>query len=240
MVVIVVWFVLFVFKLCLVKVIVCEMLYDDGWVVVLQCYIVDVVLVVLGLEDGYCLLMVCIVVIGVLIGGLQVLEWVFKFLIGCCLGIVVVQYMLQCFMCSFVECLYCIFGVEVKEVEYYDLVLLGCVLIVFGGWYLVLWCDGQQYYVEMLDGLLVSWYKLLVDVLFCLVVKVVGSNVVGIIMIGMGDDGVRGMWEMVDCGVVIYVQDEVSSVVFGMLKEVIYMGGVGDVFLFDYIFVVIE
>ena len=59
-------------------------------------------------------------------------------------------------------------------------------------------------------------------------------------MTGMGDDGARGMREMADCGAATYAQDEASSVVFGMPKEAIHMGGVGDVLPLDHISAVIE
>jgi two-component system chemotaxis response regulator CheB len=48
------------------------------------------------------------------------------------------------------------------------------------------------------------------------------------------------MREMADCGAATYAQDEASSVVFGMPKEAIHMGGVGDVLPLDHISAVIE
>lgn len=50
-----------------------------------------------------------------------------------------------------------------------------------------------------------NWYCLLVDVLFCLVVMYVGKNVIGVIFIGMGCDGVVGLLEMKCVGVYMFV-----------------------------------
>ena len=51
-----------------------------------------------------------------------------------------------------------------------------------------------------------------------------GSNAVGIILTGMGDDGARGLLEMKQAGARTFAQDEATSVVFGMPKEAIARG----------------
>ena len=56
-----------------------------------------------------------------------------------------------------------------------------------------------------------------------------GSNAVGVIMTGMGDDGARGMNEMKQAGAYTIAQDEATSVVFGMPKEAIALGCVDRV-----------
>jgi len=106
--------------------------------------------------------------------------------------------------------------------------------------HLVVKRDGVQYYVEVINGPLVSRHKPSVDVLFRSVAKAAGSNAVGIIMTGMGDDGARGLKEMAERGAHTYAQDERSSVVFGMPKEAIQLGGAGDVISLEQISAVIE
>lgn len=217
-----------------------EMLHDEGWASGLQRYTADAVLTPPGPQDGYRPPTARIVAIGASTGGPQALERVLGRLDGRCPGIVVVQHMPQRFTRSFAERLHRVSGAEVKEAEHHDLVLPGRVLIAPGGKHLVVRRDGQQYYVETLDGPLVSRHKPSVDVLFRSLAKAAGRNAVGIIMTGMGDDGARGMREMADCGATTYAQDEASSVVFGMPKEAIHMGGVGDVLPLEHISAVIE
>jgi chemotaxis response regulator CheB len=66
-----------------------------------------------------------------------------------------------------------------------------------------------------------------VDVLFRSVAKFAGKNATGIIMTGMGDDGARGLKELLETGARTYAQDEARCVVLGMPKEAIKMGGSG-------------
>jgi two-component system, chemotaxis family, protein-glutamate methylesterase/glutaminase len=63
-----------------------------------------------------------------------------------------------------------------------------------------------------------------VDVLFRSVARFAGKNATGIIMTGMGDDGARGLKEMLDAGAATIAQDEASCAVFGMPKEAIKLG----------------
>ncbi|EIJ48844.1 chemotaxis-specific methylesterase [Herbaspirillum sp. GW103] len=217
-----------------------EILHDEGWSAVLQRHSADAILAAPGREDGYRPPTARIVAIGASTGGPQALERVLGCLDHRCPGVVVVQHMPQRFTRSFADRLHRISGAEVKEAEHHDLVLPGRVLIAPGGRHLVVRRDGLQYYVETLDGPLVSRHKPSVDVLFRSLAKAAGSNAVGIIMTGMGDDGARGMREMADCGAATYAQDEASSVVFGMPKEAIHMGGVRDVLPLDHISAVIE
>jgi two-component system chemotaxis response regulator CheB len=63
-----------------------------------------------------------------------------------------------------------------------------------------------------------------VDVLFRSCAKFAGRNALGIIMTGMGDDGARGLKEMVDAGADTVAEDESTCVVFGMPKEAIKLG----------------
>ncbi|MFL9924393.1 chemotaxis response regulator protein-glutamate methylesterase [Herbaspirillum lusitanum] len=199
----------------------------------------DAVLSAPGLADGYQPATPKIVAIGVSTGGPQALEYVLRGLSPHCPGIVIVQHMPEHFTKSFAQRLNGLSQAEVVEAQHLDLVLPGRVLIAPGGMHVVVKRDGVQYYVEVVNGPLVSRHKPSVDVLFRSVAKAAGRNAVGIIMTGMGDDGARGMKELSDRGAATYAQDEASSVVFGMPKEAIQLGGVGDVISLENISAVI-
>ncbi len=68
-----------------------------------------------------------------------------------------------------------------------------------------------------------------VDYLFRSVAQLYGNRAVGVIMTGMGADGVLGLRLMKRQGAPILAQDEVSCVVFGMPMEAIKAGVVDDI-----------
>lgn len=123
--------------------------------------------------------------------------------------------------------------IEVSEARNGDRVIPGRALIAPGGKHMILKRNGAQYVVDVVDGPLVNRHKPSVDVLFRSVAKCAGKNALGIIMTGMGDDGARGLKEMHEAGARTIAQDEASSVVFGMPKEAIKLGGVDQVIALD-------
>jgi two-component system, chemotaxis family, protein-glutamate methylesterase/glutaminase len=66
-----------------------------------------------------------------------------------------------------------------------------------------------------------------VDVLFRSVAAAYGANVLGVVMTGMGSDGVLGAQEIRDAGGDVIIQDEASSVVWGM-PGLVHASGLAD------------
>lgn len=165
-----------------------------------------------------------IVAIGTSTGGTQALEAVLTALPRVCPGIVIVQHMPEKFTASFAERLDSLAQIEVREARHNDRVLPGLALIAPGGKHMMLTRSGAYYHVQVVDGPLVNRHRPSVDVLFRSVAKFAGRNASGIIMTGMGDDGARGLKEMMEAGATTVAQDEASCVVFGMPKEAIKLG----------------
>ncbi|PWI33594.1 chemotaxis response regulator protein-glutamate methylesterase [Vibrio albus] len=165
-----------------------------------------------------------VVAIGTSTGGTQALEKVLTRLPLTAPGIVVVQHMPEHFTAAFAARLNQLSHVTVKEAQDGDRVISGTVLIANGGKHMLLKRNGAQYTVVTKDGPLVSRHRPSVDVLFRSVANAAGQNALGIIMTGMGDDGVKGMQEMRKTGASTYAQDEASCVVYGMPKEAIRQG----------------
>jgi two-component system chemotaxis response regulator CheB len=72
-----------------------------------------------------------------------------------------------------------------------------------------------------------------VDVLFRSVAKTFGANVLAVVLTGMGSDGVRGCEVIREHGGQILVQDEASSVVWGMPGQVVAAGCADGIFSLD-------
>ncbi|TAN66698.1 MAG: chemotaxis response regulator protein-glutamate methylesterase [Methylobacter sp.] len=167
-----------------------------------------------------------IVAIGTSTGGTQALEVVLTALPRVCPGIIIVQHMPEKFTAAFATRLNDLCRIEVREAVNGDRVLPGRALIAQGGRHMLLKRSGAQYYVEVVDGPLVSRHRPSVDVLFRSVAVCAGKNALGIIMTGMGDDGAKGLKEMYDMGADTLGQDKDSCVVYGMPKEALKLGAV--------------
>lgn len=170
-----------------------------------------------------------VVAIGTSTGGTQALELILSALPRVSPGIVVVQHMPEKFTAAFSQRLDEVCQIEVKEAQDNDRVLPGRALIAPGGKQMTMKRSGALYYVEVRSAPPVNRHCPSVDVLFRSVAKYAGSNAVGIIMTGMGDDGARGLLEMHDAGARTVAQDEETCVVFGMPKEAIKLGAVDRV-----------
>jgi two-component system, chemotaxis family, protein-glutamate methylesterase/glutaminase len=165
-----------------------------------------------------------VIAMGTSTGGTQALEAVLTRLPLTVPGIVIVQHMPEKFTAMFAERLNTLCQIEVREARNNDRVIPGRALIAPGGKHMMLKRNGAHYHVEVVDGPLVNRHKPSVDVLFRSVAKFAGSNALGVIMTGMGDDGARGLREMREAGAETIAQDESSCVVFGMSKEAIKLG----------------
>ena len=144
-------------------------------------------------------------------------------------GIVIVQHMPENFTKAFAKRINDLCNIEVKEAADGDRVLRGVALIAPGNRHLILKRSGAQYYVEIKDGPLVCRHRPSVDVLFRSAARYAGTNAVGVLLTGMGDDGARGLLEMKQSGAYTVAQDEASCVVFGMPKEAIKLGAVDKI-----------
>ncbi|MDD2728714.1 chemotaxis response regulator protein-glutamate methylesterase [Malikia sp.] len=170
-----------------------------------------------------------VVVVGASTGGTEALRSFLEVLPADSPGIVVVQHMPENFTASFAKRLDSLCRMDVKEAVSGDSVLRGRVLIAPGNRHTLLKRSGARYLVEVVHGELVSRHRPSVDVLFRSAATYAGSNAIGVIMTGMGDDGAHGMREMHVAGAFTLAQDEASCVVFGMPAEAIKLGGVDKV-----------
>ena len=176
-----------------------------------------------------------IICIGASTGGTEALLEVIETLPSDCPGVVVVQHMPEGFTNSFAQRLDRLCQMDVKEAEDGDAVVQGRVLIAPGNRHMMLERLNAHYRVSVKEGPLVSRHRPSVDVLFRSAAKAAGSNAIGVILTGMGDDGAKGLLEMRRAGAPTIAQDEQSCVVYGMPKAAFDLGAVGTVAPLDQI-----
>ncbi len=85
-----------------------------------------------------------------------------------------------------------------------------------GSHHLLMMWDGAKYVCRLHDGPQVNRHKPSVDVLFRSMSASAGAATIAVLLTGMGDDGARGLLELHQAGAATLVQDEDSSVVWGM------------------------
>ncbi|HOJ13128.1 MAG TPA: chemotaxis response regulator protein-glutamate methylesterase [Deltaproteobacteria bacterium] len=167
-----------------------------------------------------------VVAVGASTGGTEALKEFLCAMPRDCPGIVIVQHMPEGFTTAFSKRLDSLCSITVKEASNNDTVLPGHALIAPGNRHMLLKRSGARYYVEIMDGPLVSRHRPSVDVLFRSAARYAGSNAIGVIMTGMGDDGAKGLLEMKESGAYTIAQNEATCVVYGMPQEAVKLGAV--------------
>lgn len=167
-----------------------------------------------------------VIAIGASTGGTEALRSVLSQLPRTMPGIIMVQHMPAGFTTAFAKRLNSISELEVREARNGDAVVPGTALLAPGDKQMKLTRDGARYVVRISDAPRVCRHRPSVEVLFQSTARYAGSNALGVIMTGMGDDGATGMLAMHDAGAVTLAQDEASCVVYGMPKAAEAAGGV--------------
>jgi len=139
-------------------------------------------------------------------------------------GIVISQHIPAAFSAPFAMRANSVTALTVVEASDRQQILPGHVYIAPGDKHLIVKRDGARYICSLNDGPPVNRHKPSVDVMFRSLAENAGSNAIGLMLTGMGDDGAAGMGEMKEHGAKILVQDEKTSVVWGMPGEVVKRG----------------
>lgn len=158
------------------------------------------------------------IVIGISTGGPQALSQIFP-LLACPLPpILVVQHMPVQFTGIFAERLNRYSTVPVKQAEEGDFVLPDRILIAPGGQHMRLTGHPPRVRVALSDQAPVSGHRPSIDVLFQSAAEAYQAATIGVMMTGMGRDGVSGCKRILAAGGLTLGQDEATSVVYGMNK----------------------
>jgi len=166
------------------------------------------------------------IVIGISTGGPQALSQVFPLLTPPLAPILVVQHMPVQFTEVFAQRLDRYSTLTVKQAEEGAPVLPSHVLIAPGGRHMALVGHPPRVRIALSDEPPVSGHRPSIDVLFRSAATVYQSAAVGLIMTGMGRDGVEGCKAILAAGGFVLGQDEATSAVYGMNKAAMLEGAV--------------
>jgi two-component system, chemotaxis family, protein-glutamate methylesterase/glutaminase len=157
-----------------------------------------------------------IVAIGASTGGTEAIREVLEALPPDAPAIVISQHIPAAFSKPFAERMNRCSQMAVCEAQDGQYIIPGHAYIAPGDRHLMVVRDGARYLCRLSDGPHVNRHRPSVDVMFRSVAQNVGPNAMGVILTGMGDDGARGLKEMLETGAPTIAQDEASSVVWGM------------------------
>ena len=134
--------------------------------------------------------------------------------------IVICQHMPKLFTQSFAQRLNAVSQIEVKEAEEREPLRPGVALIAPGDTHIELKRRGRETVVEFVkDGKYI--YRPSVDLLMQSTAQVYEEKSIGVILTGMGSDGLEGMKEMKKKEAYIIAQNEETCVVYGMPRAVV-------------------
>ena len=166
-----------------------------------------------------------IVAIGISTGGPNALQYLLSQLPedfpGC---IVVVQHMPEGFTQMFAKRLDESSALEVKEAQSGDLLLAGRVLICPGDRHIKVRKMEHGKIAILVDHPRVNGHRPSADVLFNSVAQEFGSNAVGVLMTGMGEDGAAGLGTLQAAGAVTAAQSPDTCIVDSMPRAAIERG----------------
>lgn len=144
-------------------------------------------------------------------------------------AIVVSQHMPRGFTGPFAKRLDKLSELRIKEAEDGERVEAGTGLICPGGYHIALQKEDQKTIVSLKKGRLTDKYVPSVDYMMTSVAENFGSNSMGVVLTGMGNDGKNGMLEIKAKGGYTIAESKESAVIFGMPAEAIKAGATEEV-----------
>ncbi|GAB77732.1 two-component system, chemotaxis family, response regulator CheB [Austwickia chelonae] len=166
-----------------------------------------------------------VVAIGVSTGGPDALTTVVSALpANFPVPVVVTQHMPPVFTQLFAQRLDGKAKLSVREAVQGDPVKAGQVLIAPGDWHMRFQQKANGPVVVLDQGPQENYCRPAVDPMFRSIAEIYGAHVLSVIMTGMGSDGHRGAEQIIRNGGSLIVQDEATSVVWGMPGAAVHAG----------------
>lgn len=157
-----------------------------------------------------------IIALGASTGGTEAIKAVVKGLPADTPAVVITQHLPAAFSESFVRHIDLVTEMTACIPKHGQTVAAGHIYLAPGDRHMKVIREGSGFVIQLHNGEPVNRHKPAVDVMFRSVARNAGANAVAVLLTGMGADGAIGMKEMHDAGAKTVIQDEQSSVVWGM------------------------
>ncbi len=144
-------------------------------------------------------------------------------------SVLIVQHMPPGFTKSLAERMDSLSNMRVKEAEHNDVLLPGWVYIAPGDYHLRVVRDGHNFRIKLGDDAPVSGHRPSVDAMMDSLADLKMSEIIGVIMTGMGADGAKGLKRLKENRTFVIAQDEESCVVYGMPKSAVKLDAVDKI-----------
>ncbi len=169
------------------------------------------------------------VLIGISTGGPPALQVILpKFPKNFPIPIVVAQHMPPGFTKPMAERLNKLCPLEVDEAKDGDILKKGKIYIGKAGCHIKIKKRGAIYYLNITEEPKDALYHPQVDIMFETAAETIGSDVIAVIMTGMGSDGTEGLKKLKAKNAFVIGQDKETSVIYGMPRSA-FEAGVVDV-----------
>ena len=165
-----------------------------------------------------------IIAIGSSTGGTEAIKEILKTFPKDCPAILITQHMPKVFSASFADRLNRTMPMNVFEAEDGMKIEKGNVYIAPGDYHLTVDNVGTGYFCKLTQSDKVNRHRPSVDVMFSSIQEVYGGRVVAAILTGMGSDGAQSMLSLRQAGARTFVQNEATSVVWGMPQAAFNLG----------------
>lgn len=130
--------------------------------------------------------------------------------------IVITQHMPATFTAILANHLNELTGWESAEAKDGEKLEPGRIYVAPGDWHMAFREENRQVYISLNQGPQENFCRPAVDPMYRSLIEIYGDRVLGVILTGMGHDGLKGSRDIVKAGGTILAQDEQSSVVWGM------------------------
>jgi two-component system chemotaxis response regulator CheB len=146
-------------------------------------------------------------------------------------AVLIAQHMPGGFTTTFAKRMNDFSQIDVKEASESDIIETGNGYLAPGQYHMTVAKRGlaEGAIIRLSEEPVNALYRPSVDVMFNSVVKLYGSNTIGVLLTGMGSDGVDGMEKIKKAGGATIAEDESSCIIYGMPKGAIERGVVDHI-----------